>query len=169
MKGLTIGSAMLDTIAMIDSDSIERMSMTNADASFLLMKEGSKTDALEVSTHCGGGAVNTAVCMARLGLDVSCLVRVGHDQRGAEVLSRLENEGISTRWVVRDEGAPTGSSVMVSSHERNAAIFTHRGANCLLADDELRDEAFAVDLVYVSCLSGDSAARFEQCAAVARG
>jgi len=161
MKCLTIGSAMLDTIAIIDSDSIERMSMTNADASFLLMEEGRKTDALGVSTHCGGGAVNAAVCMARLGLDVSCLVRVGHDQRGAEVLSRLENEGISTRWVVRDEGAPTGSSVMVSSHERNAAIFTHRGANCLLADDELSDDAFAVDLVYVSCLSGDSASRLD--------
>ena len=168
MKCLTIGSAMLDTIAIIDSDCIERMSMTNADTAFLLLEEGRKTDALGVSTHCGGGAVNTAVCMARLGLDVSCLVRIGQDQRGTEVLNLLESEGISTRWVLRDEGAPTGSSVMVSSHERNAAIFTHRGANCLLADDELNDDAFAVDLVYVSCLSGDSAACFDTIVAKAK-
>ena len=168
MKCLTIGSAMLDTIAIIGSDSIERMSMTNAEASFLLLEEGRKTDALGVSTHCGGGAMNTAVCMARLGLDVSCLVRVGHDQRGAEVLGRLESEGVSTQWVVRDEDEPTGSSVMVSSHERNAAIFTHRGANCLLAEHELNDDAFAVDLVYVSCLSGDSAACFDTLAAKAK-
>jgi len=168
MKCLAIGSAMLDTIAIIDSDCIERMSMTNADTAFLLLEEGRKTDALGVSTHCGGGAVNTAVCMARLGLDVSCLARVGQDPRAAEVLSRLEDEGVSTQWIVRDEGAPTGSSVMVSSHERNAAIFTHRGANCLLAEDELNDDAFAVDLVYVSCLSGDSASCFDPIVAKAK-
>lgn len=168
MKCLTIGSAMLDTIAIIDSECIERMSMTNADTAFLLLEEGRKTDALGVSTHCGGGGVNTAVCMARLGADVRCLVRVGRDPRGTDVLNRLDSEGISTQWVVQDEAAPTGSSVMVSSHERNAAIFTHRGANCRLSEDELNDDAFAVDLVYVSCLSGESAACFDAIAAKAK-
>jgi ribokinase len=47
--------------------------------------------------------------------------------------------------------------VLVSSHERNAAVFTFRGANTLLEPGDLRDEAFAVDLVYVSSLSNRSA------------
>ena len=68
MKCLTIGGATIDTIAIIASDRIERMSMLNADSSFLLLKEGSKTEAAEVSTHTGGGAVNSAVGMSRLGL-----------------------------------------------------------------------------------------------------
>ena len=55
MKALPVGGAMIDTIAIIASDRIERMSMLNADSSFLLLKEGSKTDATEVSTHTGGG------------------------------------------------------------------------------------------------------------------
>src|SRR5262245_12198555 len=70
MKAITIGGAMVDTIAIIESDRIERMSMLNAETSFLLLEEGRKTEALDVSTHCGGGAVNTAVAMARLGFDV---------------------------------------------------------------------------------------------------
>ena len=69
MKCLTVGSATIDTIAIIASDRIERMSMLNADSSFLLLKEGSKTEAADVSTHTGGGAVNAAVGMARLGFD----------------------------------------------------------------------------------------------------
>ena len=51
MKILTVGGAMIDTIAIIDSDRIERMTMLNADSSFLLLEEGRKTEAEEVSTH----------------------------------------------------------------------------------------------------------------------
>jgi hypothetical protein len=54
MRVLTIGSAMVDTIAIIDSGRIERMTMLNADSSFLLLAEGRKTEAVEISTHSGG-------------------------------------------------------------------------------------------------------------------
>lgn len=160
MKALTVGSAMIDTIAIIASDSIERMSMRNAESSFLLLEEGRKTDALEVSTHCGGGAVNTAVAMSRLGVDVAALVKLGRDARAEIILARLMEEKVSTRWVLRDDRAPTGASVLISSHDRNAGVFTFRGANTLLDPTDLHDEAFAVDLCYISNLSNKSAECF---------
>jgi ribokinase len=52
MKVLTIGSAMIDTIAIIGSARIERMTMLNAESSFLLLEEGRKTKAEEV--YAGG-------------------------------------------------------------------------------------------------------------------
>jgi ribokinase len=140
MRVLTIGSAMVDTIAIIDSGRIERMTMLNADSSFLLLEEGRKTEAQEVSTHSGGGAVNVAVAMARLGMDVALLAKLGVDAR-----------------VKRDPRLPTGSSVLIASHDRNAAIFTFRGANTLLEAEDLRDEAFTVDVLYVANLSNESA------------
>jgi ribokinase len=160
MKALTVGGAMIDTIAIIADDHIERMTMLNADSSFLLLEEGRKTEALEISTHVGGGAVNAAVAMARLGLDVATLVKTGTDQRAETVLAHLLQEGVSTRWAVRDRQAPTGASVLVSSHDRNAAIFTFRGANTLLSEADLRPEAFGADLVYVSSLSNEAADAF---------
>jgi ribokinase len=160
MKALSIGGAMIDTIAIIASDRIERMTMMNAATSFLLLEEGRKTEALEVSTHVGGGAVNAAVCMARLGLDVATLVKLGKDARAETILNRLMQEGVSTRWAMRDGRAPTGASVLVSSHDSNAAIFTFRGANTLLEEADLRPEAFAGDIVYVSSLSNESADAF---------
>jgi ribokinase len=160
MKALTVGGAMIDTIAIIADDRIERMTMLNADSSFLLLEEGRKTEAREISTHVGGGAVNAAVAMARIGLDVSTLVKLGKDQRAETMLAHLLLEGVSTRWAVRDGRAPTGASVLVSSHDRNAAIFTFRGANTLLEEADLRAEAFAVDVVYVSTLSNESADAF---------
>ena len=157
MKILTVGGAMIDTIAIIDSDRIERMSMLNADSSFLLLEEGRKTEAEEVSTHAGGGAVNAAVAMARLGMDVAVLAKLGTDARADAILARLEQEGVSSRWTMRDARAPTGASVLIASHDRNAAIFTFRGANTSLEVEDLRDDAFAVDVVYVANLSNESA------------
>ncbi|CAN0463368.1 unnamed protein product, partial [Phaeothamnion confervicola] len=132
MKITTFGGAMIDTIAVIASDRIERMTMRNADTSFLLLEEGRKSDADDISTHCGGGAVNAAVCLARLGHDVSALVKLGQDSRAETILAQLAREGVSTRFIVRDGRAPTGASVLISAHDRNAAIFPFRGANALL-------------------------------------
>jgi ribokinase len=168
MKALTVGGAMLDTIAIVADDRIERMTMLNADSSFLLLEEGRKTEALAISTHVGGGAVNAAVAMARLGFDVAALVKLGKDARAETVLAGLLAEGVSTRWALRDGRAPTGASVLVSSHDRNAAIFTFRGANTLLSEADLTPDAFAVDVVYVSSLSNEAADAFPAIVAEAR-
>lgn len=157
MRVLTIGGAMIDTIAIIENSAIERMSLLNAGASFLLLEEGRKTEALEVSTHCGGGAINAAVAFARLGADCAALVKLGIDARADQILARLQEEGVSQRWISRDKTAPTGASVHVSSHDRNAAVFTFRGANTLLKPANLHDGAFQVDLVYIANLSNEAA------------
>lgn len=162
MKVLTVGGAMIDTIAIIESDRIERMTMNNAGNSFLLLAEGLKTEAVEISTHCGGGAVNAAVAMARLGLDVSIMAKLGQDARAETILTRLAQEGISTRWALRDQRAPTGASVLIASHDRNAGVFTFRGANTLLEPQDLAEDAFAVDVVYVAHLSNESADCFPE-------
>ena len=162
MKVLTIGGATVDSIAIVDDARIERMTMGNADTSFLLLEEGRKTEAEEISNHCGGGAVNAAVSMARLGADASTLVKLGQDQRADTVLNRLTQEGVSTRWVKRVPEAATGASVLISSHEKNAVIFTFRGANSLLCEPDLTDAMFEVDLVYISSLSNQSADCFPE-------
>lgn len=157
MRALTVGGATIDTIAIIESDRIERMSMRNADSAFLLLEEGRKTESLEISTHCGGGATNAAVALSRLGFEVAALIKLGTDRRAETILDKLGEENVSVRWVKRDTRAPTGASVLVSSHERNAAVFTFRGANALLELADLSKDAFEVDLVHVANLSNRSA------------
>ncbi|WP_295556527.1 PfkB family carbohydrate kinase [uncultured Hyphomicrobium sp.] len=168
LRVLTVGGAMIDTIAIIESAAIERMLLLNAESSFLLLEEGRKTEALEVSTHCGGGAINAAVAFARLGHSASVLIKIGADRRADQILAALDAEGISHRWALRDSHAPTGASVLVSSHERNAAVFTFRGANTLLRPADLDDGAFDVDLVYIANLSNEAAACFPDIVAKAK-
>lgn len=162
MKALTIGGATIDTMAVVDSAHIERMSMRNAESSFLLLEEGHKTEAIEISSHCGGGAANAAVALARLGLQTAALVKLGTDERAKAILANLSAENIETHAVRYDSTAPTGASVLISSHERDAAVFTFRGANTRLSVSDLDPTAFAVDIVFVSNLSNRSAECFPE-------
>ncbi|MEQ1576569.1 MAG: carbohydrate kinase family protein [Hyphomicrobium sp.] len=166
-KVLTIGGAMIDTIAVIDDELIERMSMNNADRAYLLLEEGRKTEASEISTHAGGGAINTAVSFGRLGCQVVTLVKLGQDSRARAIRDVLQAEGISQDLIAETAAMGTGASVLISAHERNAAIFTFRGANSLLQledlpDRELRDGGFFQDIVYITGLSDRSADVFPE-------
>lgn len=168
MKVLAVGGATIDTIVSIADGNIERMSLRNADAAYLMLEVGRKSEAEDVSVHCGGGAVNAAVAMARLGHETSVLVKLGRDFRAEVVLSRLAAEGIATLYAVRDERAATGTSVFVSAHDRNTAVIAFRGANARLTSADLDARAFAVDLVYVAALSDNSADCFPEIVARAK-
>jgi len=158
MKVLTIGGAMADTIVTIASDRIEQMKMRNAESSFLLLEEGQKTEADQIASGCGGGAVNAAVAAARLGYPTATIVKLGPDDKAKMIRDRLSKEGVDLRWIVIDDAAPTGASVIISSHERNAAVFTYRGANTRLKAADFPVDAFEDrDLVYVANLSNESA------------
>lgn len=163
----TIGGAMMDTIAVLDSAAIERITLSNADRSFLMLEEGSKTEAALISTHPGGGALNTAVCFARLGFQTSALLKLGVDARASAIRSTLTSEGISTAFVASTEAAETGASVLVSAFERNAAVFTYRGANALLEPTDIPTKSLAAAIVYITGLSNRSAELFPTIAEMA--
>lgn len=158
LRALTVGSAMVDIIVLVADSDVERMTMHNATSSFLLLEQGTKIEALEITDHTGGGAINAAVSIARLGHDVSTLVKIGDDRDGERIRALLERENIAVDCVIRTDALTTGTAVMVSSHDKNATIFTQRGANTLLAPDDLRRDMFSnKDLVYVTNLSNRSA------------
>ncbi len=158
MNVLTIGGAMVDTIVTIASDKIEQIKMRNADSSFLLLEEGQKTEAEQIASSGGGGALNSAVTAARLGHATSIIAKIGQDDKAETILALLRAEGVDVSWIAVDKHEPTGASVIISSHERNAAVFTYRGANTRLHPENFPAEAFAGrHLVYVANLSNESA------------
>lgn len=157
LKALTLGSAVIDIIVTIAPERIEHMRMRNAEASYLLVEEGRKVDAESVTRHIGGGGVNTAVSLSRLGFDTASLVKTGSDRNADDIAERLEQENVSREFVVADASLATGSSVLLSSHAHNAGIFTARGANTALVSGDLAEAAFERDLVFISGLSNESA------------
>ena len=158
MRALTTGSAVIDVIAHINHGDIEQMSLSNATTSYLWLEQGRKVDANSIATHVGGGAINVAVAWRRLGLEVAPLVKIGRDLNGEEILQSLRRQELSTELVRYSESLGSGVSVLISAHDRNAAIFTYRGANTKLRQSDFSAQDFAgIDLVFISNLSNESA------------
>ncbi len=168
-KALTFGSATIDVIANVDEEDIERMTMHNATSSFLLLEEGRKIDVASIKSSVGGGGTNTAACIAKLGFNTTCFVRLGKDLEGQKISQHLCNKNINTDEIIIDDKLPTGKTIMVSSHVCNPTIFTNRGANSNLSADEITADIFInCDLVYIAGLSGNSAACFLKIAKLAK-
>lgn len=157
MRSLHIGSAMIDTVTLVAPEDIERASFTNDGKSFLMLETGRKVAAKAITWHVGGGACNTAVSLARRGWQAAVTAKTGDDAAADEVRRHLDAEGIEAR-LIEAPGKATGKAVMIASHDRNASIFVHRGANETIRVEELPESAFqGFDLVYVGPLSNESA------------
>jgi sugar/nucleoside kinase (ribokinase family) len=83
----------------------------------------------------GGGAVNMACGLARLG-HKSALFSIAGQEDGEWLIHRIQNFGVDTSEV-RHGDLPTGLTVSVSAPEERA-FFTYRGVNAAL-DTTLRD------------------------------
>lgn len=84
----------------------------------------------------GSSAGICASGMARLGLDVALVARVGRDVFGDHTLALLADNGVDTTNVLRTD-APTGVSVILSGAE-DRAILTLTGAMTMLTVGDIR-------------------------------
>ena len=79
--------------------------------------------------HAGGCAANTGIALARLGVGVAVLGRVGRDGFGDFLLQTLQQAGADTRGVLQG-GAEATSATMVAVDAQGERTFLHYpGAN----------------------------------------
>jgi len=98
--------------------------------------------------HAGGSAANTAMVLARFGVDVGLLGRAGTDPLGEYVFHELERAGVDLRMVQRDPTAMTGTMFVAVMPDGERTMFGHRGANVNLTSVSLETAAWS-DLRWV--------------------
>jgi ribokinase len=87
------------------------------------------------ATHSGGKGANQAVCIARLGGEVSMVGRLGEDGFAVELRERLNAAGVQTECVDNVPG-PSGTAVILVTADGSNSIVINPGANAsLLAED----------------------------------
>ena len=150
---LVIGSVTIDSIVSVAQEAIERISLHNGETSFLLLEQGRKVEAESISSHVGGGAANVAVSMVRQGLAVDVLALAGDDLNGRKIYQRLIDEGVGVDYFFTQPDWQTGNSILIYSHDKNAALFTKRGENSGIEGQLPHIDFSRYRLVYVGCLS----------------
>lgn len=98
-----------------------------------------------------GAESNFAIALARLGVDVAWVSRLGRDPFGDMIVSAVASEGVGTRWVLRDD-APTGLFCKWRSDGRSHVTYRRSGsAASKLRAGDVPDEALdGVGLVHLT-------------------
>ncbi len=100
----------------------------------------------------GGKGANQAVSASRLGARVALVTRIGADDRGKVILTRLKKEGINTEYVVEDKKESTGVALIMVGERGEKEIFTAPGANLQFSIDQVRDATLAIQSARVVLL-----------------
>lgn len=91
----------------------------------------------EMSLHTGGCAINTATALARLGLPVEVIGKVGRDPFGDFLVQALVQRGIGSRGVLRDASAGTSATMVLVETDGERRFVHYIGANAYLRLDEV--------------------------------
>jgi len=87
----------------------------------------------DMGLYTGGCAVNTATALARLGLPVEVIGKVGADPFGEFVIQAMTQRGISAGGVKRDDHAGTSATMVMVGPDGERRFIHYIGANARLA------------------------------------
>jgi sugar/nucleoside kinase (ribokinase family) len=153
MKIFGIGNALVDIMTSLDQEdfltdnSLPKGSMQLVDAETsqkLLMA----TDNFNKQLVSGGSAANTIRSLARLGVDVAYLGKVGQDDLGDFYEKEMQDYGVNT--IMSRSEIPTGTALALVSPDGERTFATHLGAAVMLMPEDILEQQLTdYDVLYI--------------------
>ena len=103
-------------------------------------------------TFQGGKGANQAVAVAKLGLPVSLIGKVGNDVFGDELLENLNRETVDTSMIVRHEGPSGVAFIYVFEQTSENHIIVISGSNKEVKSNQISDKELSTSDVLISQL-----------------
>jgi len=153
---ITIGGATRDISFFTKEGILIKNSQDILRQELLAFEYGAKIKVNHFNYSYGGGAANSAVCLANFGFKTTCIAAIGDDENGRMIVKNLKEKKVdnSLLQIVKGEGSGTSFVLIAPSGER--IIFAQRGANHLLKlqAKEIK-ELTKTKNVYIASLAGD--------------
>lgn len=119
---ISIGDATIDNFVQIH-DAQVKCNLNRTDCR-LCVEYGDKIPVDKLSHQVAGNAANSAVSSARLKLKSAIYTNVGSDPSGKQILEKLKDEEVNTRYVVVNEGMESNlSTVLIFQGERTIFVY----------------------------------------------
>ena len=139
-----IGNPLIDYLVMVDDRDISNLGLYKGTMN--LIDEAKREEILEyiqkkdISYNCGGSCPNTMVTLKSLGIDnVTLAGGVGFDEHARMYRDRLSSLGLRDELVGND--APTGTSIILVTEDRERTMCTYLGANTRYDDRDVNIES----------------------------
>ena len=90
----------------------------------------------------GGKGSNQAIAARRCGAEVSMIAKIGKDENGKILKSKLEEDKISTECVFEDEKEATGMAFIMVNESGNNSIVVVSGSNMAINEEEIDTDEY---------------------------
>ena len=117
---ISIGDPTIDTFIIVKDVDIKEINGERK----AVINWGDKLPVSGFYRSVAGNAANNAIGSSRLGLQTAFYCVVAHDTGGREIVHKMEKEGVSTRYIVKNDKHPTNNSIVLS-HEGERTIFVY--------------------------------------------
>lgn len=91
----------------------------------------------ELEMHSGGSANNTAITLAKLGINVGAMGRIGTDTFGDFVLQILDDNRVDTRAVMRDAETKTPVTFVSVASDGERSFLHYMGTNRVISEADV--------------------------------
>ncbi len=117
---ISIGDPTIDTFLIVKDVEIREINGQKK----AIINWGDKLPVDKFYRSVAGNAANNAVGSARLGLRTAYYCVVAHDTGGREIVHKMEKEGVSIRYIIKNDKHPTNASTVLS-HDGERTIFVY--------------------------------------------
>jgi ribokinase len=152
---ITIGSATVDVFGIISQK-------------YKDIRLGDKVLLENVDFETGGGGINSAVALARMGLRTAFLGKLGHDHNAFKILHELKKENVKFIKTKPSKDHTSYSFILKSRQDKDRIIFTHKGASDHLSYSEFNKKELKTKWIYLatmlkkSFITAEKIAKFAQ-------
>ena len=170
MKIFGIGNALVDIMTSLDKDDF--LSTNNLPKGSMQLVDSNKSqELLEASSNfnkqqvSGGSAANTIRSLAKLGVNVAFLGKVGEDELGNFYETEMNELGVITD--IKRTKTPTGTALALVSPDGELTFATHLGAAVTLSPEDMNEEKIGkYDILYLEGYLVMNHALFERAAKI---
>jgi ribokinase len=152
---ITIGSATVDVFGIISRKIKD-------------CKLGDKVLIEKLDFETGGGGINSAVGLSRMGLKAAFLGKLGHDYNAFKILYELKKEKVRVIKTKPSKYHTSYSFILKSEQEQDRIIFTHKGSSDHLSYGEFSKSELKTKWVYLATMLKKSFTTAERIAKYAK-
>ncbi|HCU33954.1 MAG TPA: hypothetical protein DGT21_00495 [Armatimonadetes bacterium] len=156
-----VGSATEDVFVSVEAMKTISVADRHDEQCYIAFEHGGKIPVENIFIATGGGATNTAVGFARLGLKTGIVSMVGTDAAAERILAKLRRERVDLDGVARTPDHATGYSVILTCFTGDRTVLVYRGACAELSECDVNWEMLSSSRwLYQASMSGKSASLF---------
>lgn len=104
-------------------------------------QKGELTLVDSIQLHNGGCAANTAIALAKLGIEPRVCGMVGNDGLGQVLIDILNKAGVDTRYIVKSDQANTSASLVLVDSSGERSFIHSTGANGVFSAEDFKEDA----------------------------